>query len=109
MKNFFILFSIFSLGYICNDIIGELISPAKAEVAGMNSFDLRYDWDFKQAVETIVNEALDNYYFDNNYNFENAVEHIVENCSFDNNYNFENAVEHIVENCSIDSFNDISC
>ncbi len=90
MKNFFILFSIFSLGYICNDIIGELISPAKAEVAGMNSFDLRYDWDFKQAVETIVNEALDNYYFDNNYNFENAV-------------------EHIVENCSIDSFNDISC
>ena len=33
------------------------IPEAEAEVAGMDSYDLRYDYDFKDAVETIIEEC----------------------------------------------------
>ena len=33
------------------------IPEAEAEVAGMDSYDLQYDYDFKDAVETIIEEC----------------------------------------------------
>ena len=33
------------------------IPEAEAEVEGMDSYDLRYDYDFKDAVETIIEEC----------------------------------------------------
>jgi hypothetical protein len=33
------------------------IPEAQAEVAGMDSYDLQYDYDFKDAVETIIEEC----------------------------------------------------
>jgi hypothetical protein len=57
-KNFFIFLFIFSVGYMFNDIIREYniqpITNASADVAGMDQFDLRLDYDFKKAVAYIV-------------------------------------------------------
>ena len=48
---------IFVLGLISGIIIDKTIMPAKAEVAGMDSYDLKYDWDFKKAVQSIVEDC----------------------------------------------------
>ncbi|MHC8441339.1 MAG: hypothetical protein ACYYK0_03990 [Candidatus Eutrophobiaceae bacterium] len=48
----------FSLGYIVNNVAEDwsfgLIADAEAEVAGMDRYDLKYDYDFKKAVEDII-------------------------------------------------------
>lgn len=44
----------FCLGYLSNILVNNLVSPVHAEVAGMNYYDLKYDYDFKKAVENIV-------------------------------------------------------
>lgn len=48
---------VFVLGLICGIVINSIIKPAEAEVAGMDSYDLRYDWDFKQAVQSIIEDC----------------------------------------------------
>ena len=61
MKKFLVCFAIFSFGYIMNDVLKEvrfdLIDEVNAEVAGMDSYDLKYDYDFKKAVESIVEDC----------------------------------------------------
>lgn len=56
-----VLALVFSFGYIANDIIKEsnisVISSAKADVAGMDAYDLRTDYDFKKAVKHIVSNC----------------------------------------------------
>ena len=53
-----LLITIFSFGYILNDILKEnsieLINKAYADVAGMDYSELRRDRDFKRAVQYIV-------------------------------------------------------
>ena len=59
-KNLLFL-TIFSLGYVFNDVLKEydlnLIDNVKAEVAGMDHRDLRRDRDFKKAVAYIVEDC----------------------------------------------------
>ena len=61
MQRFLTFFTVFALGYIANDIVTEkridLIDTANAEVAGMDAYDLKYDYDFKKAVEDIVEDC----------------------------------------------------
>ena len=50
---------IFTIGiliglFITNYSHIDFIQPANAEVAGMDSYDLKYDYDFKKAVKEIV-------------------------------------------------------
>ena len=70
MNKTLLFLTIFSLGYVFNDVLKEydlnLIDTVKAEVAGMDYRDLRRDRDFKKAVAYIV---------------EGIVEDIVEDCS----------------------------
>ena len=44
-----------------------VVSEAKAEVAGMDSWDLQMDFDFKQAVEYIVESCDVSGYVDDGY------------------------------------------
>lgn len=48
----------FAAGYIANDLSNklglEVVGQAEAEVAGMDWSDLRYDYDFKKAVRSVV-------------------------------------------------------
>ena len=60
MKKFIYVFAIFSLGYMAHDLVHDFVKPAQAEVAGMSRFDLMYDWDFKSAVESIVDDKISN-------------------------------------------------
>jgi hypothetical protein len=60
--------TIFSFGYVVNDILRErninLISRVYAEVAGMDQFELKSDYDFKKAVRKVVERycsVSDNY------------------------------------------------
>lgn len=47
----------FLLGfYIADTIKVPLTQSAKAEVAGMNRYSLRYDYDFKNAVKDIIED-----------------------------------------------------
>lgn len=48
---------IFVLGLICGIIIDKTITPAGAKVAEMNYVDLKYDRDFKKAVQAIVEDC----------------------------------------------------
>ncbi len=61
MNKLLVVFTIFSVGYIMNDIVKEahmeLIDKANAEVAGMDAYDLIYDYDFRNAVEDIVEDC----------------------------------------------------
>jgi hypothetical protein len=61
MSKIFTFLTIFSIGYVVNDLFGEnniyLISKADAEVAGMGYYDLRKDRDFKKAVRYIVEQC----------------------------------------------------
>ena len=56
MKIFTIIL-IFILGLISGIILDKTTAPARAEVAGMDSYDLRYDYDFKRAVQSIVEDC----------------------------------------------------
>ena len=49
-----IVLIVFICGIICGFCLKEMIKPVKAEVAGMDSFDLRYDYDFRRAVKAII-------------------------------------------------------
>ncbi len=53
------------------------IPEANAEVAGMDQFDLRMDYDFKRAVIYLI---------ENEYEIEYAIEDIIEDCDVDLNY-----------------------
>ena len=58
MNKFLLFLTIFSFGYVTSDLLGDnkinLVGEVKAEVAGMDSYDLRYDYDFKRAVRKVV-------------------------------------------------------
>ena len=60
MNKFLIVATIFSLGYMFNDLVGKMdiewIQKVDAEVAGMDQYDLQYDWDFKRAVLQTVTD-----------------------------------------------------
>ena len=72
--------SIFITLAILFRVDGNLFAvEAKAEVAGMNSRDLRNDRDFKRAVESIV-ANMNHSDLENSRNFTRAVEEIVEDC-----------------------------
>ena len=61
MNKTLLFLTIFSLGYVFNDVSKEydlnLINSVKAEVAGMSYRDLRRDRDFKKAVRYIVEDC----------------------------------------------------
>ena len=42
----------------------DIITSANAEVAGMDYFDLKFDWDFKRAVKYVIVEDC---YVDGDY------------------------------------------
>ncbi len=56
MKIFRII-TIFALGFIGGLIVSQTVVPVKAEVAGMGSYDLQYDWDFRNAVQSIIEDC----------------------------------------------------
>ena len=59
MNRILLLVAVFSFGYVVNDIVQEtkpVIFPLQAEVAGMDYYDLLGDWDFRRAVEEIVDD-----------------------------------------------------
>ena len=51
----------FSFGYVCNDVIREnkidLTDKVHAMVAGMDFNDLEHDWDFTNAVRSIIKHS----------------------------------------------------
>ena len=61
MNKALLFITIFSFGYVMNDILREanikLVDKVNAEVAGMSKYQLKYDWDFKGAVEDIVEDC----------------------------------------------------
>lgn len=71
---------IFSLGYITNDIVGDLIRPAQA--FEVSSFDID---DFESRVENIIDSH--NFSSDDIDNFQSAVENVVEYCTADEDGN----------------------
>ena len=48
-----------SLGFIFGFLIASYIKPVQAEVAGMNAYDLKYDYDFKRAVQMVVEDSCE--------------------------------------------------
>lgn len=66
MNKAVVFFAIFSAGYLCNDIMHNhkvnIFENVQAEVAGMDYYDLKGDYDFKKAVRRIVeNCSVDGY------------------------------------------------
>ena len=61
MKNFICFAIIFSAGYFFNDLIANKninpINSAQAEVAGMDRDDLEDDYDFRRAVQDIIEDC----------------------------------------------------
>lgn len=56
-KSIILLVLVFLFGYFVSDVLGsQFIQSVKAEVAGMNRYSLRYDYDFKNAVKDIVED-----------------------------------------------------
>ncbi len=47
----------FGCGLICGLWANKMVKPVKAEVAGMDSYDLKSDYDFKRAVRYIVEDC----------------------------------------------------
>ena len=47
----------FVLGFIARDLSDMMIKNANAEVAGMDSYDLKSDYDFKRAVQMVVEDC----------------------------------------------------
>lgn len=68
MNRFLLFLTIFSFGYVFNDILKEynlnIIDKVKADVAGMNYRELRRDRDFKKAVRYVISG---NCYVDGGY------------------------------------------
>nr|DAK07366.1 MAG TPA: Coronin-1A [Bacteriophage sp.] len=58
MRKILYFLIIFNFGYVIHDVVYDIIKPAKAEVAGMSKWDLYRDWDFKGAVEYILNDKI---------------------------------------------------
>ena len=56
-KHLIVILCAFCIGYTVNGLIKEFITTANADVAGMGYYDLKYDWDFKHAVESIVEDC----------------------------------------------------
>lgn len=56
MKKFIlVLFIGFLFGYFVSDVLETKIEPkADASVAGMDRYDLKYDYDFKGAVKDVI-------------------------------------------------------
>ena len=52
---------------------GFLSFEAKAEVAGMDYYDLRNDYDFKNAVESVVENCDVNGYVDDDYLYSSEI------------------------------------
>lgn len=46
----------FALGYYCNTLNNYILPKATAEVGGMDSYDLRYDYDFQNGVKAVVED-----------------------------------------------------
>jgi len=71
MNKTLLFLTIFSLGYVFNDVSKEydlnLINSVKAEVAGMSYRDLRRDRDFKKAVRYIVEDCSVSGFVDGDY------------------------------------------
>ena len=69
--------TVFSSGYVVHDILQEnkthIIAQAHAEVAGMDSFDLRYDYDFKRAVRSITEDCSVDGYVDDEYLYDGTI------------------------------------
>ena len=58
MKNFILILTVFSAGYLFNDLTNlNLLQSAQAEIAGMDRSDLRSDSDFKKAVRDIIEDC----------------------------------------------------
>lgn len=60
-KKVFLFLSFFALGFVTSQISSrydiQVVSNANADVAGMDSSDLRRDRDFRRAVERIVEDC----------------------------------------------------
>ena len=71
MNRILLFVTIFSFGYMFNDVLKEfdlnLINEVSADVAGMDQFDLRRDRDFKKAVGYIVEDCEVRGYVDDGY------------------------------------------
>ena len=63
MSKTLLFLTVFSLGYVMNDILREnninLVGAVYAEVDGMNYMDLRIDRDFRIAVEYLVEDLVE--------------------------------------------------
>ena len=57
MKKLGSMVLIFVLGFMMRDLSTLIVPYAIVEVAGMNSYDLESDYDFKRAVESIVEDC----------------------------------------------------
>lgn len=47
----------FVCGLVCGFAANKIIKSVKAEVAGMDYFDLQYDYDFQHAVEAVIEDC----------------------------------------------------
>lgn len=60
MNKILLFLTIFSLGYMMNDILREnnvnIVGKVLAEVDGMSWYDLKSDYDFKKAVRRVVED-----------------------------------------------------
>lgn len=71
-----------------------------AEVAGMDLYDLKYDYDFKRAVKDISEDNIESKISENDYHFQNAVKNVINGMSdwdFKTNSQFKNSVKNIIE------------
>ena len=77
MSKIFTFLTIFSIGYVVNDLFSEnninLISEADADVAGMSYIELRRDRDFKKAVRYIVEQCSISGYVDGGYLYSTSI------------------------------------
>jgi hypothetical protein len=53
------------------------IPQVQADVAGMSRYDLRMDYDFKNAVKDLITK---------DYSVKNAIEDVIEDCELNMNY-----------------------
>lgn len=76
-------------------VLALTIPMANAEVAGMDRFELKYDYDFKNAVEDVTEDVVEDaigdmssYDFKSSYGFKQAVKDIIQNeCNIKVDYN----------------------
>lgn len=85
MNRILLFVTIFSFGYVFNDVLKEfdfsLINEVSAEVGGMDYKELRRDKDFRRAVKYVVDQDMKNISVNS---MKRTVEDIVErNCKVD--------------------------